>query len=70
MDCVTLFLKKITLQRDQEGKEARRQGSSGSQEQPKKEIRKGNKHGRDGGCGKQEQPRREIRKGDGLEEKS
>ena len=69
MDCVTLFLKKIPLQRNQEGKEARRQGGSGGQEQSKKEIRKGNKHGRDGGCSKKEQPRREIRKGDSFEEK-
>ena len=40
-----------------------RQGGSGSQEQPRREIMKGEKLGRQGGSGSQEQPRREIMKG-------
>ena len=69
--------------RNQEGKQARRQGGSGSQEQPKREIRKGDKLGRQGmeimkgdklgrqgGSGGQEQPRMEIMKGDKVGEKA
>ena len=40
------------------------QGGSGSQEQPRRDIMKGDKLGRQGGS--QEQPRMEIMKGDKL----
>ena len=40
------------------------EGGSGSQEQPRREIMKGDKFGKQGGSGSQEQPRMEIMKGD------
>ena len=64
-----------------EGRQAGRQGGSGNQEQPRREIMKGDKLGRQGtksspagnhegrqawDSGSQEQPRREIMKGDKL----
>ena len=46
-----------------------RQGGSGSQEQPRMEIMKGDKFGRQGGSGSQEQPRAEVMKGGKWREK-
>ena len=52
--------------RNHEGRQAGRQGGSGCQKQPRREIMKGDKLGRQGGSHSQEQPRKEIMEGDKL----